>query len=103
MTTNSALYYAYRVNDAFVPYEDYCNTYLAPQLSPEQISSCMETVKFQAWYVYFEQDRDPKAMTLIHTDRNGRQFLLIEDYSLMVFLEISRLRQICILMEAVFI
>lgn len=103
MTINPALRYAYRVDDAFVPYEDYCNTYLSPRLSSEQISSCMETVKLQTWCVYFEQDRDPAARSLVHTGRDGRQFLLIEDYSLMIFLEMSRLRQICILMEAVFI
>lgn len=103
MVTNLALRYAYCVSDAFVSYEDYCSAYLSPRLSPEQISICMEMVKFQAWCVYFEQDRDPAAKTLVHTGRDGRQFLLIEDYSLMVFLEISRLRQICILMEVKFI
>lgn len=91
------------VNDTYVTLQDYCNAYLAPRLSPEEISDCIRTVYFQVWCIYFEQNRDPAAKALLHTDRLGRNFLVVEDYSLKVFLEISRLKQICILMDAVFI
>ena len=101
---NTCFRIAFQVNGAYVPTaQDYCNEYLAPRLSPSEISDCIKMVYCQVWCIYFEQDRDPAARALLHTDSLGRDFLVIEDYSLKVFLEISRLKQICILMDAVFV
>ena len=100
MTTAFEL--GYRVNNAFVSLEDYCNAYLVPRLPPEKIPGCIQLVYSQAWCGYYAWN-DPAVRALFHTDSLGRRFLVIEDYSLKVFLEYSESEPKCVLMEAVFI
>lgn len=95
---------AFRVHGTYVPtLQSYCDAYLAPRLSPEEIADCIRTVYFQVWCIYFEQNRDPATKDLLHTDEVGHNFLVIEDYALKVFVEISKLEHICILLDAIFI
>ncbi len=97
----TSLMYEYYVNGKSTSLQRYCDAYLASRLSPEDIDKCIYLVYYQIYCIYFEQERDHSIRDIIHDDIcSGQQYLVIEDYSLKVYLQIQETK--CILLDCVF-
>ena len=93
--------YSFRANGVNIYQLEYCNIYIAPWLSPQDVNLCLSLIKYQAYCIYFEMGRDPSLQDLIHKDTSsGQQYFMIEAYSVKVYFEI--LGSICTFLDSVF-
>lgn len=96
-----ALKIAFESNGTYLSQQEYCQKYFSSRLDEEKIKDCMQLVYYQVYCIYFEGERDPTILNLVHMDQVSRKkYLVITDYSLRVYFDISE--YICTLLEAVF-